>query len=68
MLVADPRPRRCRASGGGGLFALSQTVIGDLRAAARAGRYAAWISGIWAVAGIAGPLLGGTFAEHCTGR
>ena len=27
-------------------------------------RYAAWIAGTWAVASIAGPLLGGTFAEH----
>jgi MFS family permease len=27
-------------------------------------RYAAWISGMWAVASIAGPLLGGAFAEH----
>lgn len=50
--------------GGGGLFALSQTVIGDLVPPRERARYAAWISGTWAVASVAGPLLGGTFAEH----
>lgn len=50
--------------GGGGLFALSQTVIGDLVPPRERARYAAWISGTWAVASIAGPLLGGYFAEH----
>ncbi|MBN9270261.1 MAG: MFS transporter, partial [Mesorhizobium sp.] len=47
-----------------GLFALSQTVIGDLVPPMERARYAAWISGTWAVASIAGPLLGGIFAEH----
>ncbi|MCQ4628794.1 MFS transporter [Shinella sp. CPCC 100929] len=56
--------RAVQGLGGGGLFALSQTVIGDLVPPRERARYAAWISGTWAVACIAGPLLGGTFAEH----
>lgn len=56
--------RAVQGLGGGGLFALSQTVIGDLVPPLERARYAAWISGMWAVASIAGPLLGGTFAEH----
>jgi EmrB/QacA subfamily drug resistance transporter len=56
--------RAVQGLGGGGLFALSQIIIGDLLPPRERGRYAAWISGMWAVAGIAGPLLGGTFAEH----
>ncbi|OQM73263.1 MDR family MFS transporter [Manganibacter manganicus] len=56
--------RAIQGLGGGGLFALSQTVIGDLVPPLERARYAAWISGTWAVASIAGPLLGGTFAEH----
>ena len=56
--------RAVQGLGGGGLFALSQTVIGDLVPPRERARYAAWISGTWAVASIAGPLLGGTFAEH----
>ena len=39
-------------------------MIGDLVPPRERARYAAWISGTWAVASIAGPLLGGTFAEH----
>jgi EmrB/QacA subfamily drug resistance transporter len=56
--------RAVQGAGGGGLFALTQTVIGDLVPPRERARYAAWISGTWAVASIAGPLLGGTFAEH----
>ncbi|KRB55180.1 MFS transporter [Rhizobium sp. Root708] len=56
--------RAVQGLGGGGLFALSQTVIGDLVPPRERAKYAAWISGTWAVASIAGPLLGGTFAEH----
>lgn len=56
--------RLVQGLGGGGLFALTQTVIGDLVPPRERARYAAWISGTWAVASIAGPLLGGIFAEH----
>ncbi|AZO47312.1 MAG: MFS transporter [Mesorhizobium sp.] len=56
--------RAIQGAGGGGLFALAQTVIGDLVPPRERARYAAWIAGTWAVASIAGPLLGGTFAEH----
>jgi EmrB/QacA subfamily drug resistance transporter len=55
--------RAVQGLGGGGLFALSQIVIGDMVPPRERGRYAAWISGMWAIAGIAGPLLGGTLAE-----
>jgi EmrB/QacA subfamily drug resistance transporter len=56
--------RAIQGAGGGGLFALAQTVIGDLVPPRERARYAAWIAGTWAVASITGPLLGGTFAEH----
>lgn len=56
--------RAVQGMGGGGLFALAQTVIGDLVPPRERARYAAWIAGTWAAASIAGPLLGGTFAEH----
>ncbi|MGN6551592.1 MAG: MDR family MFS transporter [Pararhizobium sp.] len=56
--------RAIQGLGGGGLIAMAQTVIGDLVPPRERARYAAWISGTWAVASIAGPLLGGYFAEH----
>ncbi|TPM36033.1 MDR family MFS transporter [Mesorhizobium sp. B2-3-5] len=56
--------RAVQGAGGGGLFALTQTVVGDLVPPRERARYAAWFSGTWAVASVAGPLLGGTFAEH----
>ncbi|MBZ9770168.1 MFS transporter [Mesorhizobium sp. CA6] len=56
--------RAIQGAGGGGLFALAQTVIGDLVPPRERARYAAWIAGTWAVASVAGPLLGGVFAEH----
>lgn len=56
--------RAIQGAGGGGLFALAQTVIGDLVAPRERGRYAAWFSGMWAVASMGGPILGGLFAQH----
>ncbi len=56
--------RAVQGLGGGGIFALAQTVIGDLVPPLERARYASWISGTWAVASLAGPLLGGVFAEH----
>ena len=56
--------RAVQGLGGGGLFAMSQIVIGDLVPPRERARYAAWIAGTWAVASVTGPLLGGTFADH----
>ena len=42
--------RGLQGIGGGGLFALSQTVIGDLVPPRERARYASWVAGTWAVA------------------
>jgi MFS family permease len=55
--------RTMQGIGGGGLFALSQIIIGDIFPPRERGRYMPLIAGMWATASIAGPLLGGALAE-----
>lgn len=55
--------RAIQGLGGGGIFALSQIIIGDMFPPRERARYVAWIAGMWAIAGSAGPVLGGTLAE-----
>jgi MFS family permease len=56
--------RALQGLGGGGLIALAQTVMGDLVPPKQRGKYAAQISAVWATSSVAGPLVGGVFAEH----
>jgi EmrB/QacA subfamily drug resistance transporter len=56
--------RAVQGLGGGGLMALAQTVIGDLVPPRERGKYAVYISGVWAIASIAGPILGGFITQH----
>lgn len=56
--------RAVQGLGGGGLIALAQTVLGDLVPPKQRAKYAAQISAVWATASLAGPLVGGVFAQH----
>ena len=56
--------RGLQGLGGGGILPLIQTIISDVVTPRERGRYQAYFSGVWTAAGIAGPVLGGVFAEH----
>ncbi len=56
--------RGLQGLGGGGIMPVVQTVISDVVSPRERGQYQAYFSGVWTVAGVGGPVLGGIFAEH----
>ncbi|WP_221891266.1 MDR family MFS transporter [Microbispora sp. KK1-11] len=55
--------RALQGLGGGGLFALALTVIGDVVPPRERGRYQGYFAGVFALASIGGPLLGGWLSD-----
>src|SRR5213078_1501809 len=60
--------RALQGIGAGGLIPLSQAAIADLFPPRERGRYQGYVSGMWAIAAVAGPLLGGTLSDHASWR
>ena len=56
--------RALQGFGGGGLISLAQTIIGDIMSPRERARYQVYIAGVFVLASMAGPLLGGVLAEH----
>jgi EmrB/QacA subfamily drug resistance transporter len=56
--------RGLQGLGGGGIMPVVQTVISDVVSPRERGQYQAYFSGVWMLAGLSGPVLGGVFAEH----
>ncbi len=50
--------------GGGGLRSVSLAVVGDIFPPRDRGRVQGYLSSVFATASVAGPVLGGVFAEH----
>lgn len=56
--------RGLQGIGGGGIFAMTQTIIGDIVPPAERARYQVYTSSVWLTANLCGPVLGGFLAEH----
>lgn len=60
--------RLVQGLGAGGLFALSMTIIGDVVSPRERGRYQGYMGGMFAVATVLGPLVGGLLVDHAHWR
>ncbi|KAJ9480182.1 putative Vacuolar basic amino acid transporter 5 (putative) [Pseudozyma hubeiensis] len=55
--------RGVQGIGGGGIIALINIIIGDIVSLQDRGKFSGWIGGIWGIASVIGPLLGGAFTD-----
>src|SRR6476620_504813 len=60
--------RAVQGLGGGGLIVVTMAVVGDLVAPRDRGRYQGLFGGVFGVAVVAGPLLGGFFVDNLSWR
>ena len=60
--------RGVQGVGGGGILAMSFTILGDILTPRQRGKYAGYFTGVFASASVIGPLVGGFFVDHLTWR
>src|SRR3954451_15030724 len=60
--------RALQGLGAGGLMTLAMAIVAELVSPRERGRYQGYIQMVFVVASVAGPLLGGVFADHLSWR
>jgi EmrB/QacA subfamily drug resistance transporter len=60
--------RMLQGLGAGSLMTIGMTIVGDLFGLERRARMQGYISGVWGVASLIGPLLGGLLTDHVSWR
>ncbi len=60
--------RAIQGLGGGGLIVTTMAAVGDIVSPRERGRYQGYFGGVFGVATVIGPLLGGFFVEHLSWR
>ncbi len=60
--------RAVQGLGAGGIMTMAQAMIGDIISPRERGRYQGYLGSVFAIASVAGPLLGGLFTDHLTWR
>ncbi|WP_233554663.1 MFS transporter [Deinococcus cavernae] len=60
--------RALQGLGAGALLTISLTIVGELYSLQERPRVQAFISGVWGISGLLGPLLGGFLTEHLSWR
>ena len=60
--------RAVQGLGGGGLLSLTFVIVGDIVPPRQRGRYAGYLTGVFAFASVAGPLIGGFFVDELNWR